>query len=129
MNISITGRNLELTNDIKEYTHEKIGGLTKFFDGITQARVELGKESHQQKGDVYYAHVTLSVPGKTLRVEESEPRIQKAIDKAKDDLQSELKKYKGKLNKKAEKLVKTMEVSQSKLSSEADYQFGSTMMD
>jgi len=43
MNIQITGKNIELTEAIKNYVNEKIGSLSKFHDKIMEARVEVQK--------------------------------------------------------------------------------------
>ena len=40
MNIIIKGTNLELHNDLKEYVHEKIGGLKKFIENEKRVNVE-----------------------------------------------------------------------------------------
>ena len=93
MNIIIKGTNLELHNDLKEYVHEKIGGLKKFIENedmdsnSIKARVELARTTkHHQHGEVYRAEVNLQFPGKMLRnVVESED-IYKSIDDVKDEL-------------------------------------------
>jgi len=109
MNIALKATNVELTPKQKEYIESKVQSLEKFFNNITGARVDVGLETTKHNsGDIYYAHVNLNVPGKTLRVEEQEPTIEKAIDKAKDDLQRELKRYKSKYNNKHGESIRTM---------------------
>lgn len=101
MNIVLKTKNIEITDSQREYIENKISSLDKFFNNIISARIDVGMESnHHHSGDIYYAHVNLVVPDKTLRVEENEPSIEKAIDKAKDDLQREIKTYKARYNKK-----------------------------
>ncbi|MEA1936548.1 MAG: ribosome-associated translation inhibitor RaiA [Patescibacteria group bacterium] len=102
MNIIIKGTNLELHNDLKEYVHEKIGGLKKFIENENMdmesvtARVELARTTrHHQHGEVYKAEVNLQLPGKMLRnVVESED-IYKSIDDVKDELREMINNYKG----------------------------------
>jgi ribosomal subunit interface protein len=90
---------MELTQAIKEYVFEKVDGLEKFFSGVLQADVEVGKTSrHHQKGDVFFCEMNLSVPKTLLRSREEMDDLYKAINKAKDRMQRELKKYKGKLD-------------------------------
>lgn len=120
MKFTLHSKNVELTEKQKSYIEEKIQSLEKFFNNITDARVEIGQEGHHKKGDIYYAHVNLNVPGKTLRVEEMEPKIEKAIDKAKDDLQRELKKYKAKFDKKHNSSIRTTDLSSEAMYHEAD---------
>jgi putative sigma-54 modulation protein len=99
MKIDIKGTNMELTEAIKDYVNEKIGGLEKFFDNIIEAKVEVGKTSnHHQKGDVFRAEVNLDVPEKyVLRAEAVREDLYMAINEVKDDLQRQIKKYKEKI--------------------------------
>ena len=100
MKIILKGTNLKLTQDIKDYVDDKIGGLDKYFDNILEARVELELDNrHHRKGDVYRCEVNLRIPKKILRVEKNERNINKAIDKVKDHLREEVLKIKGKLIK------------------------------
>lgn len=128
MNISLQWNNVELTDKQKEYINSKIESLSKFFDNIIAARIDVGMENnHHQKGKVYYAHVNLQVPGKTLRVEENEPTIEKAIDKAKDDLQRQLKDYKSKYDKKGSPSVRSTDLHNEAMYFEQDMQNQSSM--
>ncbi|HOX97172.1 MAG TPA: ribosome-associated translation inhibitor RaiA [bacterium] len=97
MKINIRTREIDLTDAIRAYAEKKLLSLVKFSPDILIADVELAKISkHHKKGDVFSARVTLSVPGKVYRVEEIEPVLYKAIDKAKDDLKQSLNRNKGK---------------------------------
>lgn len=90
---------MDLTPAIKDYVFDKVGSLDKFFDRVDQADVEVGKTTnHHQKGDVFFCEINLSVPKTLLRAREELDDLYKAINKAKDRMQRELKKYKGKMN-------------------------------
>jgi len=118
MNIIIKGKNIELTPANQEYAKMKISSLDKFFDNIIEARIELGMDiKSQNKGKIYVANATLKVPNRILRAEEREKTLNKAIDKAKDDLQRELKVYKSKIRKEGRKSIKRIRV---KLKPEVD---------
>ncbi len=91
MKINIRTREIDLTDPIRAYAEKKMLALIKFFPNITMVEMELSKLSkHHKKGDVFSAKITLSVPNKVYRVEEVEPVLYKAIDKAKDDLKRSL---------------------------------------
>lgn len=101
MIITIHGTGMELTPAIREYAEEKITSLEKFFDKITKAEIDLGMQSHHHnKGDIFYAEVTLDIPGRVLRVVKEEPDLYKAIDKVKDHLKVELESAKEKMRRK-----------------------------
>lgn len=98
MTINIQGTGIELTEAIKAYVEEKIGPVQKFFDNIQQADVDVGRRNnHHQKGDVYYAEVTLHMPGQRVYVQKDADDLYKAIDEVKKDLKVELEKIKGKM--------------------------------
>ncbi|MFA5188960.1 MAG: ribosome-associated translation inhibitor RaiA [Patescibacteria group bacterium] len=99
MQIDIKGTNMELTQAIKAYIDEKIGGLEKFFDQILEARVEVGLTTkHHQKGNIFRAEVNLEVPRKhILRAEAEKEDLYMAINQVKDELQAQIKKYKEKM--------------------------------
>lgn len=101
MNIIIKGTNLELHNDLKEYVHEKIGGLKKFIENENMdpssitVRVELARTTrHHQHGEVYKAEVNLQLPKKMLRNVVESDDIYKAIDDVKDELREMINSYK-----------------------------------
>jgi ribosome-associated translation inhibitor RaiA len=58
--------------------------------------VELSHDAHHQKGDVCMAEVTLEVNGTLHRSTKMEPKLEKAIDKVKDDILASLRTEKGK---------------------------------
>jgi putative sigma-54 modulation protein len=99
MQIDIKGTNLELTEAIKDYVNEKIGSLDKFFDGILEARVDIGLTTkHHQKGNIFRAEVNLEVPRKhNLRAESEREDLYMAINEVKDELQRQIKKLKEKM--------------------------------
>ncbi len=103
MHIIIKSPNLDITPAIEEYLKEKIGSLDHFikkrFEGKSEvkAEVEIARTTkHHRHGNVFYAEVNLYLPKKILRVEHSDWDIRVAIDKTKDKLQREIKKYKEK---------------------------------
>lgn len=107
MKINIKATGIELTESLKEYSNQKIEGLEKFFDNITQADIDIGIRSiHHAKGKVFYAEVNLHVPKKILRVVKDAEDLYKAIDKVKDHLKIELEKIKGKMRAKDRKSIR-----------------------
>ena len=98
MVINIKATNMDMTDAIRSYAEEKVSALTKYFENIQQADIDVGMESHHhQKGKVYYAEVNLHIPGRILRVKKNSENLYKAIDKVKDHLKVELEKVKGKM--------------------------------
>lgn len=103
LKVNIKATNIKLDDALYEYIYEKIGMLDKFIkdvDGSVQAWVEVGKPSrHHCKGEEeFYAEVDIRLPGqgRVLRSESKQWDLRVAIDEVKDELQRELKQYKGK---------------------------------
>ena len=100
MKIDIKATNLDLTEVLKEYVEEKIGALAKFLkrwdpEGVVEAWVEIGRTTkHHHKGNVFRAEADLRVPGKVLRAEDEDFDIRVAVDRVRDKLKREVKKYK-----------------------------------
>ena len=96
MQIQITGKSMDLTEATKDYVNKKMLALNKFYnDKIIRADVVLGVNSdHHNKGDKFFAECKLDVPGKNLFAIKEEDSLFKAIDKIRDYLELELKKYK-----------------------------------
>lgn len=111
MQIIIKTRDFELTETLESFINKKMGGLRKFmkaFEGhrlpITGGKnlfdmyVDIGKETNRhKKGEVYLAEARLYLPGKNLFVKEVSEDIMAAIIEIRDELEVEIRKYKGKI--------------------------------
>lgn len=99
MVINFKATNMELSAPIKARAQEKFGGLEKYFNNILQVDVELGVVTKgQQKGNIFFCEVNVSVPKKLLRYRREFESLEKAINEAKKGIQNELGKYKEQLN-------------------------------
>ena len=96
MQIQITGKQMDLSDAVKDYINQKMSALNKFYnEKIIRADVVVGINSeHHQKGDKFFAECKLDVPGKNLFALKEEDSVYKAIDMIRDYLELELKKYK-----------------------------------
>ena len=99
MKITIRAINIELTPAIEAFAEEKIRALTKFLkdSDLLEARIELGMPSrHHKSGPVFYAEVNLNIAGKLLRAIAEDYDLYIAIDKVRDELEVQIKKFKDK---------------------------------
>lgn len=101
LHIVIKTTHLSLDDPLYQYIYEKIGGLDKFIKNINpnyviQTDVEIAKNTkHHQKGyDLWRAEVNMELPGRLLRSVAEDWDLRVAINRVKDELQIELKKYK-----------------------------------
>lgn len=97
INIKYTG--LDSTPAMNDYVNDKIGSLEKFVKrmsekGVVEAFVEIARSTkHHQKGDVYHVQCNLELPGKLLRAETEDWDARLGVDKVRDMLDLEIKKY------------------------------------
>ncbi len=100
MNITIHGRNLEITDNIKDFVLNKLSdsfralGLKR--DEAVSVVVELEQTSHRylnekEKAKLFKASVNMKMPGPNIHVEESASDIKQAVVKLKQKLTRELR--------------------------------------
>jgi putative sigma-54 modulation protein len=100
MKINIKATNLDLTPSIVQYIEDKASSVEKFLKKFEE-KSEIGvffeiarTTKHHRKGEVFRAEANMELPGKVLRADHEDWNVRVAIDKVKDKLQAEIKKYK-----------------------------------
>jgi ribosomal subunit interface protein len=108
MRINIKATNIKLDEALKIWVEKKIGEIERFLADFgkdlyfkqkpqLEIWVEIGKTTHHhQKGEVFRAEAQLYLPKKVIRAEAVSTDLRDAINEVKDELQREIKKYKGK---------------------------------
>ncbi len=93
----LVGRNVDVTEAIRAYVEKKLARLDRYFDGVQEARVvlSLARSPHVERRAK--AEIQINVPGGIVRVEEEDPDLYAAIDRAVEVLEKQLKRYKGRL--------------------------------
>ena len=92
MRITISGRNIELTDGLKAAVEDKIGKLEKYFTPDTDVFVTLSVEKERQK-----IEVTIPVKGNIIRSEQVSSDMYVSIDLVEEVIERQLKKYKNKI--------------------------------
>lgn len=103
MDIKIRAQNLDLTEKIKGYSSEKVSKLDRFFDQIIEAEVELISSKNPSISDKQTVEVTLFTKGHIVRAKESSTDIFASVDLVVEKLERQLKKYKDKMYKSAQR--------------------------
>ncbi|MFQ6015506.1 MAG: ribosome hibernation-promoting factor, HPF/YfiA family [Anaerolineae bacterium] len=97
MQLIITGKNMEITDMLRGYVEKKIGKLDRYLSTITEARVELTRETTKSAADSHVVQVTLrTARGPILRGEERSGDIFTSIDAVLDKMYKQITRYKGK---------------------------------
>jgi len=101
MKITIRAKNLNLSQDLKEYVEEKIAKDIGKLLVHERSPIEIGVElirvtRHHQKGKVFRAEVQVVLHGHKVVAEAGAESIKQAIDQVKDELEREIKHHRGK---------------------------------
>ncbi len=92
MHITITGKNIDLTEGLKSAVEDKLGKLEKYFTEDTDILVTLSVEKERQK-----IEVTIPVKGNIIRSEQVSNDMYVSIDLVEEVIERQLKKYKKKI--------------------------------
>ena len=92
MNITISGKNIEITEGLKSAIQEKLGKLERYFTPDTNVIVTLSVEKERQK-----IEVTIPVKGNIIRSEQVSNDMYVSIDLVEEVIERQLRKYKNKI--------------------------------
>lgn len=98
MSLQITGKNIDLTDALKEYVQKRVGDFEKFGFDLIQIDVELDISTHHNKGeDVHHARMNVKIPHEYMHAEAEKSDMYKAIDKCRDEIEKQLRHVKTKI--------------------------------
>ncbi|MBI3912227.1 MAG: ribosome-associated translation inhibitor RaiA [Armatimonadetes bacterium] len=92
MRVTISGKNIQVTDAVKAYAEQKLQRLTRYFNNIREAHVT---QSIQRNWHI--VEVQLEGDGVFLRGEERTPDMFTSIDAVVDKLERQIKRFKGRL--------------------------------
>jgi putative sigma-54 modulation protein len=96
MELTIKGKNMEVTDRLHDYVHKKIGKLDRYLPTISEAWVELSVEGARAAQHRQVCQVTLRSNGTILRAEERSDDIFTSIDTVLAKMYRQIARYKGK---------------------------------
>ncbi len=96
MKLNVKATQLELNEHISDYLDKKLHALTKLFEDSDAVIcvVELARDTHHIKGDVFRAEITLDMPMGFFRASETGETVYSAIDAAQEEVLKELRRSK-----------------------------------
>lgn len=95
MQITVTGKNMELTEALKARVTEKLGHLQRLVHGLCEVHVVLSVEKERKTME---ATATMRLDGTVLNAEAAADDMYAALDILEDRLERQLIKYKDKHN-------------------------------
>ena len=101
MKINLQGKNIELTEAIKDHVLKRVTNLEKLLSGIekeggeVQVYFEVSKDTKHHKGaDIFHAYCKITVKGEEFYSSADEEDLYVAVDKVKESLFKEISKSK-----------------------------------
>lgn len=95
MEVTIRGRNVEVTSRLQEYVEKKVGKLDRYLPTITEAHMEITAEKTRSAEDRQVVQLTIRNKGSLLRAEERNQDVFTAIDAVMDKMYRQIGRYKG----------------------------------
>jgi len=96
MELTIKGKNVEITERLEDYVEKKIGKLDRYLPSIGEAWVELSVEGARAAAHRQVCQVTIRSNGTILRAEERSDDMFNAIDIVLNKMYRQIARYKGK---------------------------------
>lgn len=92
MRITVSAKNMDLTNALKNVVEKKLSKLDRYFDPLVEARATLSVEKNRQT-----IEVTIPFGGVVLRGEETNEDMYASIDLVVDKIERQIRKQKTRL--------------------------------
>src|SRR5579884_2787765 len=96
MQLQIKGRNLEVSDTMREYAERKLSKLEKLVHAETSVELELAVEKNPSVAASQIAEATVWLKGKTLHCKHASRDLQASIDELTEKLHRELTELRGK---------------------------------
>ncbi len=102
MRIEVKGRNLSVSEDLKEHVHKRFAKVAKQVSELAELEVELCEERNPAIADWQIAEATLHLKGVTLRARDRSPDMARSINLCADELAVQVKRHRDKRRKRRE---------------------------
>jgi putative sigma-54 modulation protein len=96
MRLQVKGKNVEVSDSVREYAEKRLGKLEKQLADPTQVELELAMERNPAIADNHVAEATIWTKGPTLRAREAATGWEASIDQLVDKLERQVVRYREK---------------------------------
>src|SRR5947209_13437691 len=111
MRIEVKGRNLPVSEDLREHVAKRFRKVAKQVSELAELEVELFEERNPAIADCFVAEATLHLKGVTLRARDASPEIVHSINLCADELSVQVKRHRDKRRKRRESRAATTPVA------------------
>jgi len=102
MRIEVKGRNLPVSEDLREHVAKRFRKVDRQVSELAELEVEVFEERNPAIADNQVAEATLHLKGVTLRSRDASPDILHSINLCADELQIQVKRHRDKRRKRRE---------------------------
>jgi putative sigma-54 modulation protein len=96
MRLEVHGRNVEVTETLREYAEQKLAKLERQLHDLTRVELELAVERNPSIAANQVAEATIWTKGPTLRAREASPDMRASIDQLMVKLERQVTRYREK---------------------------------
>ena len=96
MRLLVKGKNVEVSDQIRQYAEEKLAKLARQLNGATQVELELAVERNPSIANNNVAEATVWTKGPVLRAREASADMKASIDQLADKLERQAIRYRDK---------------------------------
>jgi putative sigma-54 modulation protein len=96
MRLQVKGRNLDVSDQIRQYAEDKLAKLDRLVKDPTRVELELAVEKNPSISDNHVAEATVWTKGPVLRAREASGDMKASIDQLVDKLERQVKRYRDK---------------------------------
>ncbi|MDI6781681.1 MAG: ribosome-associated translation inhibitor RaiA [bacterium] len=115
LQLTVTGRHIEITEAIRAYVEKKVEKLRKYSDGLFDVHVIMEVEKKGQS-----VEITLNGAGCNLNSKETTADMYESIDKAVDKMESQIKKHREKIKARKTTACMLKEIDEDDLAVESE---------
>ena len=94
MNVTITARHCELSNEQKNFIKDRVIGLSRYYDRIIEAQVTFSEEKHRQR-----AEIKININNSVIFSEAESPDFRQTVEQVIQKLQRQIQKHKGRFRR------------------------------
>jgi ribosome hibernation promoting factor len=102
MRIQVKGRNLHVSEDVREHVAKRFRKVSKQVSELAELEVELSEERNRAIADCKVAEATLHLKGVTLRARDASADLMHSINLCADELAVQVKRHRDKRRKRRE---------------------------
>jgi putative sigma-54 modulation protein len=99
MRIEVRGRNLAVTDELRQHVEKRFGRIGRQISDLAVLEVELSEERNPSIAESQVAEATLQLKGVTLRAREASPDMLHSIHALAEDLRRQVKRHRDKRRK------------------------------